>query len=68
MADILQTMFKCIFFHKTYDISNKTSLKFVPMGPADNKSESIDAMTLRRQVIAWNIDDQRQWLHMASLS
>ena len=36
--DILaDDIFKCIFLNENYKISIKSSLKFVPKGPIDNK-------------------------------
>ena len=50
MAAILaDDIFKCIFLNENSRISIKSSLKFVPMSPIDNKPASIQIMAWRRK-------------------
>ena len=43
-------IFKCVFFNENISISVKISLKFVHMGPIDNKSVLVQLMAWRRTV------------------
>ena len=45
---LADNIFKCIFMKENYDFFISISLKFVHMGPIDNKSALIQVMARRR--------------------
>ena len=64
---VADDIFKCIFLKEKVSIWRKISVKFVPMGPIDNKSALVHLMPYRRKAFTQTNVDKDLLSHKISL-